>query len=63
MEFSIKFDKVQSGWSIVYSEGSQVIISKCIVFLSLKIILILANSVATLGGISSGSSLFAKAPG
>ena len=28
MEFSIKFDTVKSGWSIVYIEGSQVIVSK-----------------------------------
>ena len=28
MEFPIKFDTVKSGWSIVYIEGSQVIISK-----------------------------------
>ena len=36
MEFPIKFDKVKSGWSIVYIEGSQVIIfKKHILFLSL----------------------------
>ena len=28
MEFSIKFDTVMSGWSIVYIKGSQIIISK-----------------------------------
>ena len=28
MEFSIKFDTVKSGWSIIYIEVSQVIISK-----------------------------------
>ena len=39
MELSIKY-----GWSIVYIEGSPVIISKIIVFLSLKINAILANS-------------------
>ena len=44
MEFSIRFDTVRSGWSIVYIEGPQVIISKKIVFLSLKIDFILANS-------------------
>ena len=44
MEFSIKFDTVKSGWSIVYFEGSQVIISKHIVFLSLKIDFVCANS-------------------
>ena len=34
IEFSIKFDTVKSGWSILYIEGSQVIISKktCISF-------------------------------
>ena len=34
MEFSIKFGIVKSGWSIVYIEGSQVIITKkyCICF-------------------------------
>ena len=40
MEFPIKFDTFKSGWSIVYIEGSQVII----VFLSLKIDFVLANS-------------------
>ena len=44
MEFSIKFDTVKSGWSIVYIEGSKVIISKIIVFLSLKTECVLANS-------------------
>ena len=33
-----------SGWSIVYIEGSQVTIKKKIVFLSLKIGFVLANS-------------------
>ena len=28
MEFAIKFDTVKPGWSVVYIEGSQVIISK-----------------------------------
>ena len=44
MEFSIKFDTVKSGWSIVYIEGSQVIISinYCI---SLKIFFVIANCV------------------
>ena len=36
MEFSIKFDTVKLGWSIVYIVGSQVIILKNIVFLTLK---------------------------
>ena len=44
MEFSIKFDRVNAGWSNVYTEGSQVIISKNIVFLSLNINSALANS-------------------
>ena len=45
MGYSIKFDTVQSGWSIVYIEGFQVIISKKnIIFLSLKIDFVLANS-------------------
>ena len=39
MEFSIKLHvyTIEAGWSIAYIEGSQVIISKNIVFLSLKI--------------------------
>ena len=44
MEFSIKLHTIKSGWSIVYIEGSQVIISKNIIFLSLKINFVLANS-------------------
>ena len=45
MECSIKLDTVKLGWSIVYIEGSQVIISKkCIIFLSLKMNFVLANS-------------------
>ena len=44
MEFSIKFDTVKSGWSIVYIEGLQVIISKNITFPSFKIDFILANN-------------------
>ena len=32
MGFSIKFDRVKSGWSIVYIEGSHVMISpKCFI--------------------------------
>ena len=39
MEFTIKFDTVKLGWSIVYIVGPQVIILKnIIVFLTLKII-------------------------
>ena len=44
MEFSIKFNTVKSGWSIIYIEWLQAIISKIITFLSLKINFILANS-------------------
>ena len=44
MEFSIQFETVRSGWSIVYIEGLQVIISKNIKFLSPKIYPVLANS-------------------
>ena len=44
MEFSIKLHTIESGWSIVYIEGSQVVISKNIAFLSPKINLVLANS-------------------
>ena len=44
MEFSIKLHAINSGWSIVYIEGSQAIISKNnIVLLSLKIDFVLAN--------------------
>ena len=44
----MKFDTVKSGWwSIVYIDGSQVIISKNIVFLSLKMDFVLANRVDT----------------
>ena len=46
MEFSIKFETVYSGQSIVYIEWSQVIISqKNFVFLSMKIDMVLADSV------------------
>ena len=41
MKFSIEFDTVKSGWSIVYIK---VIISKNIVFLSLYMDFVLANS-------------------
>ena len=47
MEFSITFDTVKSEWSIVYIEMIHVIISKkkiVHVFLSLKIIFVLAIS-------------------
>ena len=47
MDFCITFDNTMSGWSIVYIKESQVIISKnnSIVFLSLEIEFVLANSV------------------
>ena len=44
MEFSIKFYTVKSGWSIVNIEGLKVRISKNIIFLSVKIDFVLANS-------------------
>ena len=44
MEFPIKFDTVKSGWSIVYIEGSQIIIFKTIIIFSLKVEFVLANS-------------------
>ena len=45
MEFSISLRTlIKSGWSIVYTEGSQFIISKNIIFLSLMINFVLANS-------------------
>ena len=43
MEFSIKLDTVKSGWSMLYIEGSQVIISK-IEFISPKVDFVLENS-------------------
>ena len=44
MVFSIKVDTVRSGWSIVYIEGSQVIMFKNILFLSQKIDFVSANN-------------------
>ena len=44
MEFSIKLHTIKSGWSIVYIEGSQAIISKDILWFSLQIKFVLANS-------------------
>ena len=44
MEYSIKFDTVKSGLSIVYIEGLQIITSKNIAFLSLKTDFVLINS-------------------
>ena len=57
MEFSLKFDTVKSGWSIVDTEGSLVIISKkyCI---SISV----PNSTKALCSISSECSLFTKVP-
>ena len=43
MEFSIKPHIIQEGWSILYIEGSQVVIKKN-VFLSLTIDFVLANN-------------------
>ena len=43
MEFPIKFDSVKSGWSIIYIEGSQVIISKKY-YISSKIDFVFENS-------------------
>ena len=45
MDSSFYFDTIHLGWSIVYIEGSQVIISNQIVFLSLKIVIVFANIV------------------
>ena len=45
MGFSIKLHTIKSGWSILYIKGPQVIISKNIFFLSLKIDFVLVNSV------------------
>ena len=44
MEFPIKFDTVKSGWFILSIEGSQVIIFQKVVFVSLKILFVSANS-------------------
>ena len=45
MDSSLWFYTIHLGWSIVYIEGSQAIISKNIVFISLKIDIVLGNSV------------------
>ena len=47
MDFSFLFETINLGWSIVYIEGSKVkkIVKHNIVFLSLKIFFVLANSV------------------
>ena len=44
MDFSIKFDTFNSGWSIVYVNGSKVIISKEEFYFTLKIYFLIANS-------------------
>ena len=45
MESSFWLDTMNPGWSIVYNEASQVIFPNKIVFLSLKIVFVLTNSV------------------
>ena len=65
MELSIKFDTIKSGWPIVYIEGSEVIICKTNVFLSLKINFVLENSEdpdEMPHYASSAPSLFVKVP-
>ena len=49
MEVSIKPRAIKCRCSIVYIDGAQVIISKNIVFLSLKIDFVLANSTSLWG--------------
>ena len=44
MEFSVKLHAIKLGWSIVYNEGSQVIISKNVVFDSLMNDFVSVNS-------------------
>ena len=64
----MKFDNNKSGWSIVYTGYNFKISPKNIVFLSLKIYFVLANSAdsdemaACCGMISSGTWLFEKVP-
>ena len=45
MDSSFWFDTINLGWSIVYVEGQQVTSQIKIVFLSLKILFVLANSI------------------
>ena len=59
MGFSIWLHAINLGWSIVYIEGSKVILSKNVVFISLNINFALANS-ADSDDISLGSSRFAS---
>ena len=42
---SFWFDEINLGWSVVYIEGSQVIISPLNALLSLKIVFVITNSV------------------
>ena len=44
MIFLIKLHTIKSAWSMVYSDGSKHVVSKNIVFLSLNIRIVLANS-------------------
>ena len=66
MEFSIQLHTNKSGWSIVYIERTQVIISPKNIFLSLKITFVAANSAdpneSRIMRHFIWSSLFAKVP-
>ena len=65
MDYLIHTDTISMEKSIMYFKGLSVKISiKNDLFMSLKIVFILANSEDTdeMSGISSGSSLFAKEP-
>ena len=64
MEFSIKLHTMNSEWSIVYIEGSPIIIfKKKNVYFSLGIDFALANRADLIKcHISAGSSLFGKGP-
>ena len=63
MDCPVHIDTISMGLSIVHFKGSRVEFSKFFyVFLSPKIVLILADSVDPECCISSGSSLFAKVP-
>ena len=44
VDFPIHIDKINMGLPIVFFKGSQVKFSKCDVFLSVRVVLILANS-------------------
>ena len=60
MGSSFWFDIINLGWSIVYIDGTQVKMLQKIVFLSLKIVFVLANSVGQMKCISSGYSSLPK---